>query len=225
MESKITTEIILPETAVVKIGPEFDPGFHALKEQVTGIQKYSEGRIIKSDEDVKPAVDDLTLIGQVMKAVEDLRKQYVGPLNDHVKAINATFKTLTEPLDQANTVTRRKIQDYRTETERRRMEAEEINRQKDELARKEAALNGGEFTVDTTPVVVPAAPAAHVRTDAGTLGTRKVRKARVIDFAKLPDAYKLENTRLLATAATSGVKEIAGVEFFWDESLTVRGNK
>lgn len=208
--------------AIIQIKPEIHPGFVQLKDQVDSLAKYAEIRVIKSEDDIKPATDDLVLIRKVAKAIDDLRRSYTDPLNEHVKTINTTFKKLTDPLNQADKTTLSKIKAYRDLVEKKRKEAEELNRLKDEIARREAELSGtGEITIDTTPVVVPQA-SKTIKTETGTLGGRKVRKARVIDFAKLDDMYKLPNEKLLDAAAKSGVKEIPGVEFYFEEVYTVR---
>jgi hypothetical protein len=54
--------------------------------------------------------------------------------------------------------------------------------------------------------------------------TRKIWKARVIDFAKLPDMYKLPNEKALNAMAVSikGPSNIPGVEFYFESVLSVR---
>ncbi len=208
--------------ATVKISPEINTEFLNLRTQVEGLAKYAASRIIKSLEDIKAANDDIILISKVSNAVEDLRKSYTQPLNDHIKAINLTFKQLSEPLEMADKITDDKILAYRRDVIKKQQEAEAINRQKGELARREAEFNGtGEVTINTEPVIVPEVPKT-VKTESGTLGIRKIRKARVVDFSKLPDNYKLPNQRLLDTAASTGVQAIAGVEFYIDEQVTHR---
>lgn len=63
---------------------------------------------------------------KLFKDLETARKSFVGPYNDHVKAINNIFKTLTDPLAQnevAIKAARAKFE-YQLELERRRKEAE-----------------------------------------------------------------------------------------------------
>jgi hypothetical protein len=50
----------------------------------------------------------------------------------------------------------------------------------------------------------------------------KIRKYKIVDFAKLPDEYKLENAVLLNKVTKAGVPTIAGVEFYYEDVLTVR---
>ncbi len=209
-------------TDFVKIRPELDPAYVALTTEAAGLLKYAESRTINSDTDIVTATEDLGLIGKLMKAIEDLRKQYVQPLNDHVKAINATFRVLTELIDKANQITREKILAYKAEIERKRKEAEEINRLRMEAAQKEAALNGtGEISESINLVEAPPPAVVKVHTETGSLGTMKVRKYRILDFAKLPDQYKIENSILLNKVTKAGIPEIPGVEFYFEEILRV----
>jgi hypothetical protein len=202
-----------------------DQSFIALKDQITGIVKYAKAREVTNPDQLNGANNDLIIMRKLEKSVDQLRRQWVDPLNAQVKTINDTFKELSTPLTEADTLTVGLITKYNNDVDAARKQAEDLNRQAEELARKQAAANNGVFTVDTTPVFVPAPVAKTNRVESGTVGTRKTRKARVIDFSKLPDTYKLANERLLNTAASTGVKEIPGVEFYWDSSLTTRGSK
>lgn len=210
----------MEETALVKVNPSSEEAYLKLRDQSLGLLQYAEARTIASTDDIKPATDDLSLISKVKKAVDDKRKEYVNPLNDHIKAINVAFKTITEPLDQADKLTRDKILMFRNEQERLRREAEEINRQKEELARREAALNHGEITIDTKPVAVPEAQPAHVRTDMGNLGTQKVWKFEVADFALLPDDYKVADLVKIGKVIRAGVS-VPGVKAWQEETLRI----
>ena len=210
--------------AVIRINPEEDPAYPDLVSEAAALCRYADSRIIKNDEDAKAATDDLNLIRKLAKSIDGLRDKYVRPLNEHVKAINNKFKTLSVPLGQADKTTEAKIIAYRNEVRRKAREAEEINRQKEELARKEAAFNGtGEVTIDTTPVIVPEV-AKNVRAETATAGVRSNWKAEVVDFAALSDEYKLPDMTTLNAMARSrkGQNPPAGVKFYDDASLTVR---
>lgn len=229
MESPVdasTYDPISPDNsvAVVSIKPEMDPAYPDLVSEAAALCRYADSRIIKSDEDAEAATDDLNLIRKLAKSIEALRDKYVRPLNEHVKAINNKFKTLSIPLDQADKTTEAKILAYRNEIRRKAREAEEINRQKEELARKEAAFNGtGEVTIDTTPVIVPEV-AKNVRAETATAGVRSNWKAEVVDFAALSDEYKLPDMTTLNAMARSrkGQNPPAGVKFYDDAGLTLR---
>jgi hypothetical protein len=205
-------------TAILNVAPAHDERVVALQNEVKGLLDYAKIRTIVTDKDVSDATNDLSLMSSLKKAIEEKRREYVDPLNTHLKTINDLFKTLSEPLSQADRTTREKVLAYRAEIERKRKEAEEINRQKEELARREAALNHGEVTIDTTPIVVPTSAPETVRTDAGTLGTQDHWIFEVTDFGLLPNEYKIVDSAKLGKVVRAGLHNIPGVRI-WNEPV------
>lgn len=213
------------DTAAIRIRPQDDPAVVALSQQAEGLKKAALARNLTVNEDLKPAMDDLILIGKVLKAVKAAMNDYVNPIKGYLKDVQAIFQTITGPLDEADAITRQKVLAYNAAAEKRQHEADEINRQAEELARKQAELNQGAFTVNTEPIVVP--PPVHmVHTESGTVGGTDHWKAKVVDFALLPDSYKLPNEQVLNAYArsTKGKGAIPGVEFFNDKGLSVRAS-
>ena len=156
------------------------------------------------------------------KKIGERRQEYVGPLNDKVKTINNAFKTITEPLDEADKITRKKVLDYRAEQERQRREAEAINQAKQDIIRREMELKG-ELSpdTDTTPVEVPEAPVKVVRGALGQAGTAKVWRWQVEDFAKIPDQFKTTDDKKILKAVQGG-QAIPGVKAWQEETLRVK---
>jgi len=212
-------EVNLVTTAVVNIAPEQDERVVAFQNEVKNLLSFAQTRVIVTDHDVTFATNDLAVMSQLTKSLEAKREEYVKPLNGHIKTINSVFKSISEPLSQADKLTRDKVLAYRAEIERKRREIEEINRQAEELARKQAALNNGEFTVDTTPIVAPVVP-AHVRTDAGTLGTAVIAKWELEDINQVPREYLMVNSTLIGNVvrASKGNLKIAGIRI-WTEPI------
>jgi hypothetical protein len=153
--------------------------------------------------------------------LKERQTEYTKPVKEHLDGIVQTFAAVTVPLDQADKITRDKILKYNADQEKRRREAEEINRMREEATRREAALNDGEITDTRPPIEVPKTAPRIVRTDVGNAGIVKTRKYRILDFAKLPDTYKLENSVLLNKVTRAGIPEIPGVEFYFEEGLRV----
>lgn len=112
------------------------------KQRVQELLDYSQKRVIANDEDAVGAVDDLSIIAVTTKALDERRKEYTGPLNERVKDINLTFKTVSDPLALADEITRQKLQTYRDEQKRKHYEEEKLNRDKLELARREMEAKG-----------------------------------------------------------------------------------
>jgi hypothetical protein len=206
-------------TALIQIEPEKEQRFATYRLQVETVLKIVQARTIDTMEDYTQANTDSNLLANLRKAIEDYRKERTGPINNFLRDINDAYKLLTDPLAEADKLNSQKIIAYRHEQERKRLKAEEVNRQAQEVARKQAALNNGEFTVDTTPVPTPEVAPAKVYTPVGSVGTMKVRKYRVVNFAKLEDQYKIENSVLLNKVTKAGIPEIPGVEFYYEETL------
>ena len=208
-------------TQIVQV-PEANVTIESFQEQVDKLLVYSQARVVICDDDAKGATDDLSMMVSLKKNIEERRKEYVGPLNDKVKVINNLFKTITEPLEQADQITRKQVLDYRAEQERQRREAEAINQAKQDIAKREMELNG-EISPDTntTPVEVPQAPAKVVRGALGSAGTAKVWKWQVEDFAKIPDQFKTTDDKKILKAVQGG-QAIPGIKAWQEESLRVR---
>lgn len=206
-------------TAIVKVNPQVDLAVTALYGEAVTLLTYAEAAIIKTDADVIERTNDLSIIAQLKKAIEEKRKEYVGPINEHLKAVNDAFKSFADPLVQADTITRKKVLDYRAEQNRVRQEQEEINRMRIEAAQREMKLTG-ELTESVNLVETQEQP-EHYRTDSGTLGTMKVRKWEVVDFSLLPDRFKIENATLIGKVVRAGEQEIPGVRIWEEETLRV----
>ena len=211
----------VPETSLVKTHPEQDLQFIEYQKQAREILKYAESRIVGNDLEVKDATNDLSIISTLKKGIEEKRQEYVKPLNEYVKTINTTFKALSDPIEQADKITRNKILSYRAELEAKRREAEEINRQKEELAKREAALNQGVITIDTTPIPVPEAAPSHVRAEMGTMGTAKIRKWEVEDLAKVPLDYLMINATKIGKVVRAGIPSIPGIRIWEEDSIRI----
>lgn len=211
-------------TALVKVKPEADEAVIALHEQSLKLEQYATALVITNDGDIKSATNDLSIISGLKKAIEEKRKEYTQPINDHLKAVNEAFKAFTEPLTQADKITRTKILDYRAEQERQRQEAEDIARTERELAERKAALTGEPVVV---PEVVEAAPAApdRYRTEMGTLGKMTIRKWEVVDLSLVPDEYKVVDAAKIGKVVRAGIPSIPGIRIWEEPTLRVTARK
>jgi len=196
------------DTQIVQI-PEANVTIESFQEKVASLLKYSQDRTVACDDDAKGATDDLSMMSSLKKNIDERRKEYVGPLNDKVKSINNLFKTITEPLEQADQLTRKKVLDYRAEQERKQREAEAINQAKQDLARREMELNG-EITVDTKPVEVPQV-AKVTRGALGKASTYQKWTWKCVDFKLVPDDLKMLDDKKIQKAVESG-RFIPGIE-------------
>lgn len=212
------------ETAIVKRTPDQDVVVASLLEQVTSMVRWAHKRAIINSQDVKDATNDLVLIANAKKAIEDKRKEYVDPLNAEVKEINAFFKQLSEPMGDADLITRHKVLAYNAEVERQRQEAEAIEAQKLELAKRETALKG-EYTVDLAPVEAPEATPAVVRTDVGSTSKMMVKKWELEDISQVPVDLLLVDAGKITKLVKAGIGAIAGIRIWEEPTLQVRSRR
>ena len=202
-------------TSIVQI-PSPEIIIASLREQASGLLQYATERVVQTAEDVKTATEDLSIIRKSKKLLEEKRKEYVTPLNNQVKLINDTFKLVSDPLNQADKLTTDKMLAYDAEQRRIRREQEAINQEKIDLARREAELNLGEFTVDTTPVVVAPEPPKKIQTDLGTAGQRDNWTWELMDINLVPREYLMVNAGMLTpiVKASKGRIVIPGIKIF-----------
>jgi len=215
-------------TAVIQIAPGADSIVTNLYAEARKLQEYAEKRIIEKNEDLGSATEDVSLIANLKKALEAKRKEYTGPVRDHLDSINATFKTIMAPVEEADRITREKIMAFRREQERKRAEAEAIDRERQELARREAELSGtGETTIDLTPVAKPEAVPDKVHTEVGTTGTMKVYKWELVDIALVPKEYIMVNGGMITSVvkASKGKIIIPGIKVWEEDTLRVTAAK
>ena len=208
-------------TAIVKIKPEADLTVLSLKLEVDKLLVWAESRVVADNNDVVCATDDLSGLSNLRKAIESRRKEYTVPLDDYKKTIMDFFKRLTDPLEEADKITRGKILAYRREIDRKRVESEAIERERLDLARREEALTG-EHTVDlVTPIERPEAVPNHIYTETGALGTVITWKFEVLDFSILPEEYKMVDAAKIGRVVRAGLRSLPGVRIYADESLRI----
>jgi len=213
-------------TALINIYPDEDAV--GLYREGQKLLQYALDRVIITNEDLKPATDDLTIIAKTRKALEAKRVDMSKPIREYLNKVQDGFKRMLEPFDDADKLTRGQIIAFSAEQSRKVAEAHQIEADKLDLARREAAFNGtGEHTQELETIVAPPEAPRIIRTDMGTVSGRTIWKAEVVDFALLPDEYKLPNEQLLRSFAnsTKGTREIPGVRIFSESGLTVRAKQ
>jgi len=214
----------MPENSLVLVKPEANTEVMAFYNEALSLREFAIARVITCNDDLKPANDDLIIIRRVKKAMEEKRKEYLLPFQSHVKETNEAYKSLMEPIEEADKLTASKMLAFDVEQKRRIREAEAIEAEKMELARREAELKGGEITVDLTPVERPEAVPEHVRTDMGMTGQRDNWKWEVVDFALVPDTYKMINPAVLTPTAKSykDTRTIPGIRIYNEPIIAYR---
>lgn len=211
-------------TAIINIAPLSDITIKTLAEEAQKVKSFALARVIAKEEDLKPATDDLTTMARMKKAITEKRDEYIKPIKAHLDAVKAAFDVILTPVTEADAITRKQLLAYRQEQARIKAEADTINALKDEAARREAAMNDGVITGDTTHIEAPA-PVAKVRTETGTAGVFMVRKWEVIDLKAVPDDYKIIDSARVTKVVKAGIPSIPGIWIYTEESLRVTTSK
>jgi hypothetical protein len=169
-----------------------------------------------------PANDDVSAASQYRKVLKEKQSEYCDPIKMHLEAVKFVFTDLLDCLELADQINRKKMGDYHNEQVRRQAEAEEINRQANEVARKQAEFSGtGEFTVDTTPV--QAAPVIHsAKSDMGTTSFKANWTWKLEDIKLVPEEYKILDRAAITRRVKSGERNIAGIKIFKEDVLQNR---
>jgi len=153
------------------------------------------------------------------KAIVAQEKSFTDRLDDAEKKIKRAVLTYDREQEAIRQAEQRRLQAEADEAARR--ERERLEKQAAKLkteARREAVLEQAAQVV--APVVQVAAAAPKIE----GVSVRKIWKARVVDVAKVPREFMVVNDRALDSyaKATKGAVQVAGVEFYQDESMAVR---
>lgn len=178
---------------------------------------------INDQDSADRAAEVLALVKGVYDDIETSRKASYRPLEDRKSAINNTFKEIRGPVEAVVEALKKSIGQFNRE---KREEAAELQAKLDADAaeaqaaeEEEAAKEGREAREIQAPEVV-ATPTTRT-TATGRVSGGQVRKYRVLDFSKMPDEFKEENNGALHRAAVGGRDNVPGVEFYYDETISV----
>ena len=215
MEYKPNLQGYINTTALVEIRPDLDMQVKAFYNEAIKAKEYAEARVIATVDDLKPATDNLSLIAKLKKAMEDKRKEYVKPLQDHVKAINDAFRTLMEPIEHADAVIRQKILNFQLKQRLIREEQERINELRLLAANAEMELKG-ELTESVNLIEVIPEVIKRTMTDMGSTGMRDNWTWELEDIKLVPVEYLMVNAGILTPVvkASKGKIPISGIRIF-----------
>ena len=211
-----------PPTAIICIHPELDESVTKFQRELNKVLSYAELRVIKTDADLTPASDDLILIAGLRKSLTAKIDEYVKPIKGHLADAQAVFTPMLDVLKQAEVTNKAKVSAYTDAQKARVAEAERLNRESQELARKQAAFSAtGEFTVDTTKLEAPA-PVRKVSTGLGSISEVGAPSTwEEEDWDLIPRQYKMLDSPKISKVVRSG-GQIPGIKVI--KHTTIRTN-
>lgn len=173
----------------------------AFSTRKTDVISIAESVVVKKTEDIKTAIDHIAVADALLKEVKKKREKIVPKLHQAHRAATAMFAELTDPLNAAISVIKKKVSDFRLaertridEANRKRIaesDAKEAAKQKrlndrakklDDLGRTEEA----EAKRDEADAYVAPAPEIEAfektdKTSGGSLTTIFEKKGKVVD--------------------------------------------
>lgn len=215
--------------------------FDSLLNQIVEISKPA---LLVKVEDAASSNEALMVVKHVKalkNAIEERRKEIVGPLNAQVKSINEYAKNLSENLLKAETHIKSELIKFERELEAQRLEAlKMLEAEQAALREAETALSNDLnmnrlFGVEQTPEMDHALAIQHEQAEDLKLakenilenkvkGARKVWTYQIIDESLVPRKYLMLDPRTIRADIASGVREISGLNIFQDIQMSIRGD-
>ncbi len=173
-----------------------------ISKEIESLQGKVANLIIRDEPSSKYGSDLKEFIKNAIKKLEDRRKFFVQPLNDHAKNINNEFKVLTLPLEDMLEILKTKLEEYIfAQRERDKKEAEEKQKKLDEMAE----ANG------LPKVEVKIEEKRTITSSLGKTFTRKDWRWKVVDLNKIPREYFILDEKRINLEVKAHIKNIQGV--------------
>lgn len=214
---------------------KFDPervkkNFAIFDKQVDQVRSSIDGFEIKSAEDAATFTQTVGAAKKIVKIVKERAAQLVSDpeikrVLNYVDLVKGVQKNIIAKLTELEKKGKLKIGQYNYQQEIKRREDEkkmrlEADKRQAEID-KQAEAAGVESIV-LPPVVTPK-KVEPIRTDTATGSTRFKKKGKVVNFAVLPDQYKMVNEKALQAAIDAGLRP-AGVEIEEIPIVSIRTN-
>jgi hypothetical protein len=227
---------MLNETLHVTITDEFKPEI----QKADGLSKAVLDFKISTPDELKNSAEFLKSLKASAKNIDEKRKEITRPIDDIKKRVMDFFRPISTQLSEAETTLKKAVLSYQREQERIRREAEqkailaaraeeERKRKALEARAKKAAEKGQEEKAEllkeqAQEVYVPAVVQAPAVEKVAGISTRKNWTFRIKDLSKIPREYLIVDEKMLKklAVASQGKISIPGVEFYQDESMSVR---
>jgi hypothetical protein len=180
---------------------------------------------VNNDQDDQQANELFLKVKRFIKDADSERSEFKEPFLKMGKTIDGTYKPFLDRFKSAADAIEAKILTWREK--KRKILAEAEAKAKAEF---EAKLKAEEKKVAKNPLLEPEyipppvqfIQETSVRTDSGSSTERKTWAYEVTDFSKLPDAFKVENSKAINEAIRNGERNISGLRIYQEISLSGR---
>lgn len=172
--------------------------------------QFATDLVIDGPETYRQAAEELKAVAAASRTIDAERKKATRPLDEAKQTIIGWWRQAVDDTNKAIVCLRRKIEKYDAERSER------------ELA---AAREAAQALIAGKPL--DHAKLSAVFSDSPGVTIRKTWKARVVDFAALPDEYKTVNEQKLNAVARAlkADTKIPGVEVYEDKTAALTGKE
>lgn len=177
---------------------------------------------ISTSEQEKRAVEFCSQAKARVDLLEIARTRLVKPLNDHVKMINAEFKGVVTPIEDAIKSIKLGISAYRQSEDMKAAEEQKaLLEQEAKLAARQGDVAGIQEIAKAHAEVEAAAPSI-VRTQTGKASFRTDPKFEIVDATQIPREFLMPDEAKIRAYAreTKGNGTIQGVRI-WNEKTPI----
>lgn len=193
------------------------------------IIKVANAIVVKDETGHTGAIDHLSKIKGEKNGIEAAKKSLGDPFRLVYEKINAMFKVIAKPYEDADAMIQKKVKDYlRAKEEAIRQENERRQREADEKAKKDIARSARTGAPPPAPapppVRVPEAPKTVAGTGGGTATAKRPWKFEIIDETIIPREYLMPNEKFIRAAVNAGKREIPGVRIYQDIELAIKAS-
>lgn len=176
---------------------------------------------VTSDAEMNEAVYMLGQLATAKKSIEAKRVSLTAPLNTSLSAINAMFKEVSGPLEQADRELRTKVNIYQTR-EKQRIETE--RRAAIEAAKTQdvalPVLENGAVVNVATGERVDSVPTT-IRSFGTSASFPETWTFEVMDPILVPPEYLMVDEKKVGRVVKAGIREIPGIRIFQKMGITV----
>lgn len=208
----------------------------------------SKNAVVMTFPDLSEATDLCKLIKTRINEAEEARKKITVPLNAALDEVNARFKTISEPLKEAEQLLKNKMVAFSEAEEKRakeeaarkekeRQEQERKDREAAEARRKQEEEQAADPTLDrAAPSFPPSVEAVKQevapikpeirKTTYGQTGAsftaKKVWDYELTDLSLVPREFLILDTSKVGAVVKAGIREIAGIRIYQKSTASVR---
>jgi len=185
-----------------------------IKVRVTKMTSVVSDLVIEDQEGLKNAINILSAIKGVQKALKDWKDERIKPIKISIKKLEGDMKPYETSCKDAEDDVKGKMITYHKQV----AEAEAKARAK--IAEK---VESGRIKEETGVKQLEKVQTADtfVKKDKGSISFKKVKKFDIEDLSKLPIAYHLADMVAIRKQMNAGI-ELPGVRYYEEDSVTAR---